>query len=247
MSLISIITPVFNSEKYIEACMRSVLAQSYGNWEHILVDDCSDDNSPAIIQRYVAEDPRVKYIRLQHNSGAGLARNKGIELAAGEYIAFLDSDDLWYPEKLKKQLEFMTKNNYAFTFTSYEKINDRGKKTGEIVAASPVVTYRKALYKNPVGCLTAMYNVAFYGKQYMPEIRKRQDYALWLNLLKKADGFGLNEVLSSYRERTGSISSNKIGLIKYEWHIYRKLEKLSIVKSLFYVLTAILLKMKSYF
>lgn len=247
MTLVSVITPVFNSEQYIEACLSSVLHQTYTNWEHILVDDCSEDNSPAIIKRCAAADPRIKYIRLQNNSGAGIARNKGIELAEGHYIAFLDSDDLWYPQKLERQLEFMSENNFAFTFTAYDKINDQGDQTGEIVAVRPRVSYKKALYKNPVGCLTAMYSVAYFGKQYMPELRKRQDYALWLSLLKKTDGFGLDEVLSSYRERTGSISSNKFGLIKYEWHIYRKHEGLSVAKSLFYVLTAILLKMKSYF
>ena len=247
MSLISIITPVYNSEKYIEACLHSVLAQSHTQWEHILVDDCSTDNGPSIIKDHADRDPRIKYILLQENSGAGIARNKGIELAAGEYIAFLDSDDLWYPHKLRDQLEFMLANNYAFTYTAYDKIDEEGNKTGGIVKVKRKITYQKALYKNPVGCLTAMYSVPFYGKQYMPEIRKRQDYALWLNLLKKADGYGLNQVLSSYRDRTGSISSNKLGLIKYEWHIYRKHEKLSVVKSLFYVLTAILFKMKSYF
>lgn len=247
MSLVSIITPVFNSEKYIEACLASVLSQSYDNWEHILVDDCSEDNSPAIIHRYAATDARIKYVRLKKNSGPGISRNKGIELAAGQYIAFLDSDDLWYPEKLEKQLEFMSENNYAFTFTSYDKIDEQGEKTGEINLAKPRVTYRKALFKNPIGCLTVIYDVNYFGKQYMPEIRKRQDFALWLNLLKKTDGFGLDEVLSSYRERSGSISSNKVGLIRYEWHIYRQQEKLSVVKSLFYIITAILFKLKSYF
>lgn len=247
MSLISIITPVFNSEKYIEACLNSVVNQTYNSWEHILVDDCSTDNSATIIRSFAAKDKRIKYIRLEENSGAGIARNRGIRLAEGDFIAFLDSDDLWYPEKLEKQFRFMIDNQYAFTFTAYDKIDDSGNKVTGQVRVKSRISYHKALYKNPVGCLTAMYDTRYYGKQYMPEMRKRQDYALWLNLLKKADGFGLDEVLSSYRERTGSISSNKIGLIKYEWHIYRKHEKLSVVKSLFYVLSAILLKMKSYF
>lgn len=247
MSLVSIITPVYNSEFYLEACLESVKQQTHAEWEHILVDDCSQDRSAEIIKKYAATDPRIKYIRLQENSGAGIARNKGIEIAKGDFIAFLDSDDLWYPGKLRQQLYFMLENNYVFTFTAYDKIDDKGNKVRGQVRVRPKITYRKALYKNPVGCLTAMYDARFYGKEFMPEIRKRQDYALWLKLLKKADAYGLDEILSSYRERSGSISSNKFGLIKYEWYIYRKHEKLSVFQSLFYVLSAIVLKMKNYF
>jgi len=212
-ALVSIITPVFNSQKYISNTIESVLSQTYLQWEHILVDDCSSDNSAALIKSYVARDPRIKYHCLEKNSGAGIARNKAIELAKGNYIAFLDSDDLWHPEKLDMQLLFMQKNGYHFSFTDYDMINENGQKLSKLMIAKPVLTYKKALFKNPIGCLTAMYDVDFFGKEYMPVIRKRQDYGLWLKLLKKTDGYGLNECLASYRIGNESISANKIALI----------------------------------
>lgn len=245
--LISIITPVYNSENYLGENLRSVQSQTYQNWEHILVDDCSSDNSEAIIKSYQVKDSRIKYHRLEINSGAGVARNKAIDLSQGDYIAFLDSDDLWYPEKLGKQLNFMQKNDYHFTFTDYDIVDETGKKLSKYIKCKPNVTYNSALFKNPIGCLTVIYDVAFFGKQYMPTIRKRQDYALWLALLKKTTGYGLNEILSSYRATKNSISSNKLDLLKYEWKIYREVEQLSFLKSLFYMVSAIFLKLKSYF
>lgn len=227
--------------------MGSVLAQTYANWEHILVDDCSTDGSETLIRAYQKNDHRIKYFRLSQNGGAGIARNKAIELAEGDYIAFLDSDDLWHPKKLEKQLRFIQKNKYHFTFTDYNMVDDTGRVLPKYVRCKPKVTYKKALYKNPIGCLTVMYDVTFFGKQYMPSIRKRQDYALWLQLLKKTDGYGLNECLSSYRTGNDSISANKLDLIKYEWKIYREVEELSWLKSSFYLVSAIFLKMKSYF
>lgn len=247
MSLVSIITPVYNSEKYLADTIASVQSQTHTHWEHILVDDCSNDGSAALIASYQKKDPRIKYYKLESNSGAGVARNKAIELAQGEYIAFLDSDDQWYPTKLEKQLGFMRKNGYHFTFTDYDMINDAGEKLPKLMKAKPVLTYRKALYKNPIGCLTVMYDVGFFGKQYMPSIRKRQDFALWLTLLKKTNGHGLNECLASYRVGNTSISSNKLGLLKYEWQIYREVEGLPLAQSVFYTVSAIVLKLKSYF
>lgn len=246
-ALISIITPVYNAEKYLADHLASVEAQTYTHWEHILVDDCSSDSSAEIVKSYQAKDPRIKYHRLEENSGAGIARNKAIELAKGDYIAFLDSDDQWYPEKLERQLTFMQKNDYAFTFTDYDRVDETGNKMANIVKCKPKVTYKSALYKNPIGCLTVMYSVRFFGKEYMPSIRKRQDYALWLKLLKKTNGYGLNECLASYRTGNASISANKMDLLKYEWSIYRKVEGLSWFKSVFYLLSAIILKLKSYF
>ncbi len=245
--LVSVITPVFNAANYLQDALKSVQNQSYTNWEHILVDDCSEDNSPEIIKAFAKEDLRIKYHRLTENSGPGITRNKAIELSKGRFIAFLDCDDTWYPKKLEKQVEFMLKNNFPFTYTSYACMDESGRDLERKLFAPKQVTYKSALYKNPIGCLTAMYDTEFYGKQYMPEIRKRQDFALWLKLLKSSDAFGLTEILAKYRIQKKSVSSNKLGLIKYEWLIYRKEEGLGIVKSTFYVLSAILLKMKSYF
>lgn len=247
LGLISIITPVFNAERYLSDSLKSVQAQTYSNWEHILVDDSSSDQSAEIIKGYAMADSRVKYHRLSKNSGAGIARNKGIALAQGNYIAFLDSDDQWYPNKLEIQLHFMRDNDYHFTFTDYDIVDINGKKLPKCIKAKPIVTYKTALYKNPIGCLTAMYSVDFFGKQYMPDIRKRQDYALWLKLLKKSDGYGLNKCLASYRTGNKSISANKLDLLKYEWKIYREEEGLSLFASSFYLLSAIFLKLKSYF
>lgn len=247
MVSVSIITPVFNSEKYIRQCIESVLAQTHTNWEHILVDDCSSDQSEAVIRSYQKEDSRIKYHKLEKNSGAGVARNKAIEQATGNFIAFLDSDDLWHPEKLEKQVHFMQKNGYHFTFTSYDMVDEAGNTMSKVLKAKKRVSYESALYKNPIGCLTVMYDVGYFGKQYMPAIRKRQDYALWLKLLKKGDAFGLDEILSSYRTGNQSISSNKFKLIKYEWKIYREQEGLSLGKSIFYLFSAIIIKLKSYF
>lgn len=247
MNLVSIITPVYNSEKYLSEHIRSVQAQTHANWEHILVDDCSSDKSETLIKSFQKEDSRIKYHRLDTNSGAGIARNKAIELSEGKYIAFLDSDDQWYPEKLEKQLSFMQENDYHFTFTDYDMVDEAGKELNKRVRCKPVLTYNKALYKNPIGCLTVIYDVGFFGKQYMPSIRKRQDYALWLNLLKKTNGYGLNECLASYRTGNDSISANKIDLLKYEWKIYREVEGLSLFKSSFYLLSAVIMKLKTYF
>ncbi|CAZ95803.1 MULTISPECIES: glycosyltransferase family 2 protein [Zobellia] len=244
--MVSIITPVYNSEKYITHCIESVLAQTYGNWEHILVDDCSTDKSIAIISEYAKNDTRIRLLQLESNSGAGIARNTAIEAAKGRYIAFLDSDDAWLPQKLKTQVSFMQDNNYYFTYTAYDKMNELGESLNQPVNVKSKTTYRSALFKNPIGCLTAMYDVDFFGKQYMPEIRKRQDYALWLKLLKKTDAYGLDKILSTYRIGNESISSNKFKLIKYEWRIYREVEGLSLLQSIFYTVSAIILKLKSY-
>ena len=184
-NLVSVITPVYNSEKYISDHIKSVQNQTYSNWELILVDDCSSDHSAALINSFQKNDSRIKYFRLEKNSGAGIARNKGIELAQGQYIAFLDSDDQWFPKKLERQLNFMQKNSYYFTFTDYDMVDEKGQRLAKQVKCKSRVTYKSALYKNPIGCLTVIYDVDFFGKQYMPSIRKRQDYALWLNLLKK--------------------------------------------------------------
>lgn len=244
---VTIVTPVHNAGEFLGDCLDSVSAQTYAHWEHILVDDCSTDNSRAIIEAYAKKDHRIVLISLEKNSGAGVARNKAIEKATGDYIAFLDSDDQWLGSKLERQLDFMQKHNYAFTFTSYTKINEQGESLDKEVRAKELVTYKKALFKNPIGCLTVIYDLTFFGKQYMPIIRKRQDYALWLRLLKKTDAYGLDEVLATYRVRNDSISSNKYSLLTYEWKIYREVEGLSFFKSLFYVVSAVVLKMKSYF
>ncbi len=234
--LVSIITPLYNAEKYIETTIQSVQYQTYKNWEMIIVDDCSKDRGPEIVKKYIENDNRIKLMKLEKNSGGAVARNRAIKEAKGKYIAFLDSDDLWYPEKLEKQLKFMEENNYDFTYTWYEKIDEEGNLLKEIVKSEDKINYNKLLKSNQIGCLAAMYNAKKLGKIYMPLIRKRQDYALWLQVLKKVDyGYCLKENLAQYRIVNGSVSSNKINLIKYNWKLFRDVEKLSIFKSFYYL------------
>lgn len=231
--LVSIITPLYNSSLFLKETLQSVLAQTYDNWEMIIVDDCSNDGSYEMAVQHAEFDSRFKVIRLAKNSGPAVARNKAIEAAGGRYIAFLDSDDLWLPEKLERQVRFMRDNDFDFTYTSYNRMTE----PGELIAITnaPVsVQYEDLLKTCPIGCLTVIYDSEKVGKQFMPVINKRQDYALWLKLLKITKrAYGLNEVLASYRMRNSSVSSNKFHAASYQWLVYRKLEKLSLTKSLY--------------
>lgn len=234
MSLVSVITPNFNSEKYISQTIDSIRAQTIQSWELLIVDDCSTDNSLEVISKYCKEDSRIKLIKLNSNLGAAVARNKGIEAAAGRYIAFLDSDDKWLPNKLEKQLKFMQDNEYIFTFTAYNRVNPEGDSLGEL-GVPKRVSYDDLLKKCEIGCLTVMYDTQKLGKVYMPLIRKRQDLGLWLRILKKTKyAYGLNEVLASYTVRNNSISSNKRQAAAYTWKLYRDVETLPLHKAIYY-------------
>jgi glycosyltransferase involved in cell wall biosynthesis len=233
--LVSIITANYNAAKYISDTIESVLAQSYDNWEMIIVDDCSSDNSIEIIESYIAKDSRIKLVQLEQNSGAAVARNRAIELAQGRFIAFLDSDDLWQSDKLEKQISFMLKNGYIFSYSHYDLIDEDNKRYGTTFKAPPKVSYNDLLKTCSIGCLTAIYDTKSLGKVTMPLILKRQDYGLWLKILKKIDyAYCYDESLAIYRTRTNSISSNKIKAAQYQWKIYRDVEKLGIFKSIFY-------------
>lgn len=241
---VSIVTPLYNAEKFIESTIKSVIAQSYQSWEMIVVDDCSKDNGPKIVEKYAKTDERIKLIRLSQNGGGAVARNRAIEEAEGRYIAFLDSDDLWHPEKLIKQIKFMEENNYDFTYTWYEKMDEEGKRLNEVVRSKDKVNYRELLKSNQIGCLAAMYNQEKLGKIYMPLIRKRQDYALWLQVLKKTkSGYCLKENLAQYRIVSGSISSNKVNLIKFNWKLFRDVEEMGVFKSSYYLAWNIFIKL----
>ncbi|OOE64206.1 glycosyl transferase [Salinivibrio sp. ML198] len=234
MNLVSIITPSYNSSLYINETISSVLSQTYEYWELIIVDDGSTDGSVDIIKSFCREDSRIRLIELSGNSGAAVARNTAIQAARGRYIAFLDSDDKWKARKLEKQLKFMRDGNVALCFSSYDKINERG----EFISAVKVperVSYHQLLKCCVIGCLTAIYDTQKVGKMYMPLIRKRQDLGLWLKILKNCDyAYSLNEVLAEYRVHSRSISSNKLIAAKYNWALYRKIEELSFLKSLYY-------------
>ncbi|SFR49320.1 glycosyltransferase family 2 protein [Thiomicrospira sp. ALE5] len=234
MSFVSIITPSHNSVQFISVTIQSVLDQSFSDWELIIVDDCSTDNSVEVIQSFVEQDSRIKLIRLSENSGAAVARNTAIEAAQGRYIAFLDSDDLWLPDKLEKQLAFMQANDYPFSYAAYDKIDENGQVFGHI-GVPDRVCYSDLLKTCSIGCLTAIYDTQYFGKVSMPLIRKRQDLGLWLKLLKKTDyAYGLNQTLAQYRVRTDSISANKANAAKFTWRLYREVEGLNLIKASYY-------------
>ncbi|WP_459875454.1 glycosyltransferase family 2 protein [Campylobacter concisus] len=231
---VTIIMPSYNSEKFIIESVESVLVQTYSNWELIIVDDCSPDDSNKIITKYVDNDSRIKLIKLQKNSGPAVARNTAIEAANGRYIAFLDSDDVWLPNKLETQINFMHDNDLAFTYSSYRLVGEDNEHLGVFITKDKI-SYFDMLKTCSVGCLTAIYDTEKIGKQYMPLILKRQDYGLWLKILKLiGETRGILEPLATYRIRKNSVSSNKVKAAKYQWKIYREIEKLSFLKSLYY-------------
>lgn len=231
--LVSIITPVHNAYDHIEETIDSVLAQTFSDWELILVDDKSSDDGLEILKKYENKDSRIKLLKNPHNQGAAITRNKGIELAKGRYIAFLDSDDLWKPTKLEKQLEFIKKNEYAFTYTAYEKL--KGNKIVGVQEVGEKVSHNELLKTCSIGCLTVMYDTHLLGKMYMPIISRRQDFALWLKILKEIPfAYGLNEPLSIYRLRQDSISGNKLKAAKYQWRVYREFENLNFFEAGYY-------------
>lgn len=242
--LVSIITPSYKSKRFISQTIDSVLAQTYQNWEMIIVDDVSPDNSNKIIEEYCKKDSRIKLIKLEKNSGAAVARNKAIEESKGRYIAFLDADDMWKSEKLEKQIEFMQKNDYAFTYTAYDTMTEEGLFEDKIIYPPLKITYKDLLKSNHIGCLTAIYDAKKLGKIYMPLISKRQDYGLWLRILKKIDfAYGINEPLAKYRLVSNSISSNKISLLKYHYKLFTEFEDIGKIKTLYYLCWNVLTKL----
>lgn len=231
--LISIITPVYNSERFIEHTIKSVQSQTYINWELILVDDCSKDNSYEIINKFRNNDSRIKYIKLEQNSGAAIARNVALENANGRYIAFLDSDDIWKEDKLEKQIKFMQDRDIAFSFTSYELINENGELLNKVINVPEKINYDEYLKNTIIGCLSVVIDKEKIGDFRMPNIRANQDMATWLYIMreKKCIAYGIDECLGKYRLVSGSISNNKIKAAKSVWNVYRKIECMSIIKS----------------
>lgn len=232
--LISIITPIYNCEKFIEETIKCVQNQTYTNWELLAVDDCSPDNSSDIIKKYAKKDKRIKYIKLKENSGAAIARNKALEESKGRFIAYLDADDLWKPEKLEKQVNFMLDNNYAFTCTDYEKIDENGNSLNKIIRIPKKVNYNLFLRNTIIQTVGVMVDTKITGKDIivMPNIRRRQDAATWCQLLKNGfDCYEVPENLSYYRVVSNSLSSNKFKAVKMNWYWYRKIEKLPLWKT----------------
>jgi len=235
---VSIITPLYNSSKFLDETIESVLNQTYENWEMILVDDGSKDNSVDIVKAYQKNDDRFRLYILEKNSGSGVARNKAIKESTGQIIAFLDSDDIWVNTKLEKHVAFMIKTDAAFSHTSYGYMDEDGNKIKDTYHVSnKPVDYKKLLKRTEISCLTAMYDVTKTGKQYMPELMRKQDYGLWLSILKM--GFvsiPLQEELAFYRQRKNSATSNKFKLILKHFAFLRITQKLGILQTVYYTM-----------
>ena len=204
--LVSIITPTWNCARFICETIRSVQAQTYQNWEMIISDDCSTDNTCEVIEPYLKADSRIKYICNPKNSGAAITRNNALKVAQGKWIAFLDSDDIWLPEKLEKQVAFMDNNNYAFTYHEYMEITEDGKDTGIFVSGIKKVNVFDMYTCCWPGCLAVMYNNEKIGLIQINDVKKNNDTAIWLKVIKKSPCFLLKEPLAKYRRRNGSIT-----------------------------------------
>lgn len=230
--LVSIIIPCYNSESYIIDAIDSVLAQTYPYWELLIVDDCSTDKSPSIIAGYVAQDSRIHCFRTQAPSGSPcLPRNMGIEAAKGRFIAFLDSDDCWLPDKLERQLPLFTSANVGIVYSDYEKMSENGERNQRIVKAPISADYNQLLLGNVIGCLTAVYDTEKVGKMYF-ENHAHEDYILWLSILKKGYIAKNNGTVSAcYRVREHSVSSNKLKALSWQWDIYVHVEKMNVLKA----------------
>lgn len=232
--LVSVIIPVYNSQRFIATTIESALAQTYQNTEIIIIDDCSTDNSYQIINSYIS-DSRVNYLKMRENSGAAVARNKAIGHAKGRYIAFLDSDDVWNKEKTEKQMTMMKQNNAAISYTAIEIIDDEGKTIKSKIGVRESVDYNYILKNTMIACSSVLIDRYVSGDFRMPLIRAGQDYATWLMLMRTGiKAYGLNEALVKYRRVNGSVSSNKWKSLSKVWGIYRKYEKMNAFKAAYY-------------
>lgn len=234
--LVSIITPTYNSEKFISETIQSIQAQTHTNWELLITDDCSNDGTLRIINGFKGKDSRIKLYQLNKNSGAGKARNNSIKNASGRFIAFCDSDDIWLPNKLELQIGYLVNQNAGFTYSSYFTRDEDRKIIGEVTAPKQI-SYSKILKNNYIGCLTAIYDTNVLGKIFMSDIRKRQDWVMWIHIIERLGPVqGIPEPLATYTIRKKSISSNKLNLIKYNWIVYYQALNFGIIRSLLYMI-----------
>ncbi len=234
--LVSIIMPNWNCATLIGITIRSVLAQTYKNWELLIQDDCSTDNSEVLIKQYEDEDPRIKFERNLEFSGAAVSRNNALKRASGRWIAFLDSDDLWEPDKLEKQLRFMVENNYHFSYTGYQEIDNYGKETGCVVSGPQHISKFGMYSFCWPGCLTVMYDREAIGLLQIADIKKNNDYAMWLKISQTADCHLLDEVLAKYRRgRVGSVSTHGYStMIKWHYKLWHEAMGKNHISSIFW-------------
>lgn len=236
--LISIIVPVYQANRFIRETMDCVLAQTYPDWELLLIEDGSTDGTPETIRAYCEEkgENRIRLICQPVNGGAARARNRGLEEAKGRYIAYLDADDLWVPEKLEKELAFLKEKQAAFVFTGYEFADENGRGTGKVVQVPETLAYKQALGNTTIFTTTVMFDTEKIDKALlqMPEI-KSEDTALWWKVLRNGyTAYGLNENLAKYRRAGKTLSSNKLEALRRIWNLYRRAEGMSVAKSGWY-------------
>lgn len=236
-TLVSIITPLYNGERFVSKTIESVLAQTYTDWEMIIINDGSKDRSEAIAQEYAAKDSRIKVFS-QPNGGSAAARNNGIRRARGRYIALLDADDLWEPFFLESQLALMAQHNATLVYGSHKRIDETGAECLAPFIVPPHITYTDLLKTCSISCLTGLYDTAKYGKVYLHEEFRslRDDHIYWLEIIKKCgEAWGNQNIIASYRIFTQSVSHNKRKVIKPQFMVYYKVEKLGLIRSLYYL------------
>lgn len=231
---VSIICPTYNSRRFVVEAVESVFTQSYKSWELLLIDDGSTDDTPSVLEGLSKSDSRIRTFLLRKNQGAAAARNHGITRSAGRYVAFLDSDDLWLPDKLNVQIAFMKREEVPMSFCAYRRIDEMGRVCSDLLPVPTYIDYQKLLLSNVIGCSTAMYDRKQCGMVLFPNIRKRQDYGLWLRILKHGHrAFGIPEDLVRYRLTRGSLTRNKLNASLYSWKLYRDIEQLGLLRSLY--------------
>lgn len=236
-ALVSIITPSFNSAKFIAETIQSVQNQTYQNWEMIIVDDGSSDETENVVLSIIEKDKRIQFYKLNQNSGPAVARNTGIEKASGDYMTFIDADDIWFPTFIENNIKTIQETGIPFVFSSYKRANEQLEFVYSDFVVPNKVSYTDILKSNSISCLTAFLDIKKLGKKYMPLIRKRQDMGLWLNYLKVIPfAHGIQETQAIYRIRENSLSRKKSDLIKYQWQFYREVEKLNVIQSAYYML-----------
>ncbi|UWX55007.1 glycosyltransferase family 2 protein [Maribacter litopenaei] len=235
-NLVSIVTPTYNSSKYILDTIKSVQNQTVENFEMLIIDDCSMDNTVELINGIIENDPRIKLFEQTKNQGAAVSRNLGIKMATGKFLAFLDADDIWKPNFIEVSINKIRESGVPFVFSSYERKNEKLEPLLSDFIVPERVSYEDILKSCPISCLTAFIDISVLGKKYMPLVRKRQDFGLWLSYLKTIPyAQGIKKPLAIYRIREDSLSRNKMELIKYQWFFYYHKEKLGLFKSVYYL------------
>ena len=248
--LVSVIMPCYNMEQFIADTIRSVIHQTFADWELLIVDDASTDGTVAVIQSLAGQDDRIHFSANQEHAGIAPTRNACIEKAKGRFLAFLDADDLWHQEKLERQLKFMLERHIGFSYTSYDLVDEGGKPLGKTIKAAGDLDYKAYLHNTIIGCSTVMVDTEMIHPVIVPNFRTSEDTATWLDILKKGfKAYAIEEPLTSYRIRRKSASSNKLKAASDLWKVYRQHEKLPMPKALFsfscYVFNAIKKRIRS--